>query len=145
MKMQNKKQQGFTLLEIMIVIAIIAMVAGMIVPNLMGETDHAKIQSTAVEIRTLESTLDLYKLKAGQYPTTEQGLEALVSMPEIEPMPRNYPENGFLKKVPVDKWGNEYQLVSPGEMGQYDLFSMGPDGEAGTEDDIGNWNVDEFL
>ena len=145
MKKIAKKQKGFTLLEVMIVIAILGMIAGMVVPNLMGSGDDAKIQSTAIEIRTLESTLDMYKLKAGNYPTTEQGLEALVSMPEIEPVPRNYPEDGFLDKVPVDKWGNEYQLISPGEMGKFDLFSMGPDGEAGTEDDIGNWNADEYL
>lgn len=143
--MKHNKQNGFTLLEVMIVIAILGMIAGMVVPNLMGSTDDAKIQSTAIEIRNLESTLDMYKLKAGQYPTTEQGMEALVTMPEMEPLPRNYPEDGFLKKVPVDKWGNEYQLISPGELGKYDLFSMGPDGEAGTDDDIGNWNADEFL
>lgn len=145
MRKRQQKQKGFTLLEVLIVIAILGMLAGMVVPSLMGEQDSAKLQATAIEVRSIEQTLDLYKLKAGQYPTTEQGLEALVTMPEIEPVPRNYPEDGFLKKVPVDKWGNEYQLVSPGEMGKYDLFSMGPDGEAGTEDDIGNWNADEYL
>lgn len=144
-KTNANKQTGFTLLEVMIVIAILGMIAGLVVPNLMGQSDEAKLQSTAIEIRNLESTLDMYKLKGGTYPTTEQGLEALVTKPEMEPIPRNYPVNGYLKKVPVDKWGNEYQLVSPGEMGQYDLFSMGPDGEAGTEDDIGNWNADEYL
>jgi general secretion pathway protein G len=144
-KQLKKRNQGFTLLEIMIVIAILGMMATLVVPNLMGSTDEAKIKSTAIDIQSLAKTLDLYYLKAGQYPTTEQGLEALVSMPDIEPIPRNYPENGFLPKLPVDKWGNEFQLVSPGEMGKYDLFSMGPDGEAGTDDDIGNWNADEFL
>ena len=142
---KTNKQTGFTLLEVMIVIAILGMIAGLVVPNLMGQSDEAKLQSTAIEIRNLESTLDMYKLKGGMYPTTEQGLEALVNMPEMEPVPRNYPQNGYLKKVPVDKWGNEYQLVSPGEMAQYDLFSMGPDGVAGTDDDIGNWNADEYL
>ncbi len=145
MRKRQQKQKGFTLLEVLIVIAILGMLAGMVVPNLMGNQDSAKLQATAIEITSIEQTLDLYALKAGQYPTTEQGLEALVTMPEIEPVPRNYPEGGYLKKVPVDKWGNEYQLVSPGEMGKYDLFSMGPDGEAGTEDDIGNWNADEYL
>jgi general secretion pathway protein G len=144
-KQLKKRNQGFTLLEIMIVIAILGMMATLVVPNLMGSTDEAKIKSTAIDIQSLAKTLDLYYLKAGQYPTTEQGLEALVSMPDIEPIPRNYPESGFLPKLPVDKWGNEFQLVSPGEMGKYDLFSMGPDGEAGTDDDIGNWNADEFL
>lgn len=141
----KQKQKGFTILEVLIVIAIIGMMVGLVVPNLMGQSDQAKIQSTAIEIKNLQSVLDMYKLKAGQYPTTEQGLEALVSAPEIDPVPRNYPVEGFIPRVPVDKWGNEYQLISPGETGQYDLFSMGPDGQAGTEDDIGNWNVQDFL
>jgi general secretion pathway protein G len=141
----KQKQKGFTILEVLIVIAIIGMMVGLVVPNLMGQSDQAKIQSTAIEIKNLQSVLDMYKLKAGQYPTTEQGLEALVNAPEIDPVPRNYPVEGFIPRVPVDKWGNEYQLISPGETGQYDLFSMGPDGQAGTEDDIGNWNVQDFL
>jgi general secretion pathway protein G len=148
-KSLNKKtkttQNGFTILEVMIVIAILGMMASLVVGNLMDNADEAKVQSTAIEIKNIESILDLYKLKAGQYPTTEQGLEALVSAPEIEPIPRNYPANGFLDELPQDKWGNDYQLVSPGEMGKYDLFSIGPDGEAGTEDDIGNWNVKDYL
>ncbi|GHB77932.1 type II secretion system protein GspG [Psychrosphaera saromensis] len=138
-------QKGFTILEVMIVIAILGMMASLVVGNLMDSADEAKVQSTAIEIKNLESILDLYKLKAGQYPTTEQGLEALVSAPEIEPVPRNYPQNGFLDELPQDKWGNDYQLINPGEMGKFDLFSVGPDGEAGTEDDIGNWNVKDFL
>lgn len=141
----RKTQKGFTILEVMIVIAILGMMASLVVGNLMDSADEAKVQSTAIEIKNLESILDLYKLKAGQYPTTEQGLEALVSAPEIEPTPRNYPANGFLDELPQDKWGNDYQLINPGEMGKFDLFSVGPDGEAGTEDDIGNWNVKDFL
>ena len=149
MKSLNKKtkvtQKGFTILEVMIVIAILGMMATLVVGNLMDSSDEAKVKSTAIEIKNLESILDLYKLKAGQYPSTEQGLEALVSAPEIEPVPRNYPANGFLDELPQDKWGNDYQLVNPGEIGRYDLFSVGPDGEAGTEDDIGNWNAKDFL
>jgi general secretion pathway protein G len=145
MKIIKKTQKGFTILEVMIVIAILGMMASLVVGNLMDSADEAKVQSTAIEIKNLESILDLYKLKAGQYPTTEQGLEALVSAPEIEPVPRNYPVNGFLDELPQDKWGNDYQLINPGEMGKFDLFSVGPDGEAGTEDDIGNWNVKDFL
>lgn len=140
-----KKNKGFTLLEVMIVLAILGMIIGMVSSNLIGSSDDAKIQSTAIEIRNLESVLDMYKLKAGQYPTTEQGLEALVSMPEIEPTPRNYPEDGFIDRLPEDKWGNPYILISPGEMGKYDLYSMGPDGQEGTEDDIGNWNAQDYL
>jgi general secretion pathway protein G len=145
MKIIRKTQKGFTILEVMIVIAILGMMASLVVGNLMDSADEAKVQSTAIEIKNLESILDLYKLKAGQYPTTEQGLEALVSAPEIEPVPRNYPVNGFLDELPQDKWGNDYQLINPGEMGKFDLFSVGPDGEAGTADDIGNWHVKDFL
>ena len=140
-----KRNQGFTLLEVMIVLAILGMIIGMVSSNLLGSSDEAKIQSTAIEIRNLESVLDMYKLKAGNYPTTEQGLEALVNAPEIEPIPRNYPEDGFVDRLPEDKWGNPYILISPGEMGKYDLFSMGPDGQEGTEDDIGNWNAQDYL
>lgn len=145
--MNNKrtKQKGFTLLEVMIVIAILGMIVGMVVPNLMGSSDQAKLQATAIEVKNLQSVLDMYKLNAGRYPSTEQGLEALVSMPDLEPVPRNYPPQGYLERVPVDKWGNEYQYISPGEMGIYDLFSMGPDGQAGTEDDVGNWNAQDYL
>ncbi|NVK23658.1 MAG: type II secretion system major pseudopilin GspG [Gammaproteobacteria bacterium] len=141
----KKNNKGFTLLEVMIVLAILGMIIGMVSTNLIGSSDDAKIQSTAIEIRNLESVLDMYKLKAGNYPTTEQGLEALVSAPEIEPIPRNYPAEGFLDRLPEDKWGNPYILVSPGETGKYDLYSMGPDGQEGTEDDIGNWNAQDFL
>lgn len=144
--MTNRKtNKGFTLLEVMIVLAILGMIIGMVSTNLLSNSDSAKLQSTAIEIKNLQSVLDMYKLKAGNYPTTEQGLEALVSMPEIEPLPRNYPEDGFIERVPEDKWGNLYILVSPGEMGKYDLYSMGPDGQEGTEDDIGNWNAQDYL
>ena len=144
--MTNRKtNKGFTLLEVMIVLAILGMIIGMVSSNLIGSSDDAKLQATAIEIKNLESVLDMYKLKAGNYPTTEQGLEALVSAPEIEPVPRNYPEDGFIDRIPEDKWGNAYILVSPGEMGKYDLYSMGPDGQEGTEDDIGNWNAADYL
>ena len=85
----------------------------------------------------------LYKLKNKAYPTTEQGLEALVNKTSIEPIPRRFPEGGFIEKLPEDPWGNPYQLISPGEIGKVDIFSMGPDGEAGTDDDIGNWDEEK--
>ncbi|NTS75838.1 type II secretion system major pseudopilin GspG [Catenovulum sp. SM1970] len=141
----NKKQLGFTILEIMVVLVIIGILAGMIAPQLIGQSDEAKIKKAAVDITTLENALDMYKLKNHKYPSTEQGLDALVAIPDIEPIPKNYPEGGFIKRLPQDPWDNEYQLVSPGEQGKVDIFSMGPDGEADTEDDIGNWNIDEYL
>ncbi|WP_016957151.1 type II secretion system major pseudopilin GspG [Catenovulum agarivorans] len=141
----NKKQQGFTILEIMVVLVIIGILAGMIAPNFIGESDKAKVKKAATDIVTLEQALDMYKLNNNVYPSTEQGLDALVNEPTIEPAPRNYPDGGYIKRLPQDPWGNDYQLLSPGEQGKIDIFSIGPDGQADTEDDIGNWNVNEFL
>jgi general secretion pathway protein G len=93
----------------------------------------------------LESAIERYKLQTNIFPTTEQGLEALVSEPQIDPVPRNYPAQGFIKRLPQDPWGNDYQLISPGEVGLVDIFSYGPDGEPGTDDDIGTWNLNDYL
>ncbi|MER2492400.1 type II secretion system major pseudopilin GspG [Catenovulum sediminis] len=144
--MNSKHQQrGFTILEIMVVLVIIGILAGMIAPNFIGESDKAKVKKAATDIVTLEQALDMYKLNNHTYPTTEQGLDALVNEPTIDPAPRNYPDGGYIRRLPEDPWGNEYQLMSPGEYGKIDVFSVGPDGQADTEDDIGNWNVNDFL
>jgi general secretion pathway protein G len=137
-----KKQNGFSLLEVMVVLVIIGLILGMVVPNLMGNKDTADKQKVAVDIQQLENALDLYKMQQGYYPTSEQGLQALLTAPNSEPMPRNYPQGGYIKRLPDDPWGQPYQLVSPGEMGTVDIFSNGPDRTAGTDDDIGNWNMD---
>jgi general secretion pathway protein G len=137
-----QQQRGFTLLEVMVVIVILGIIASMVVPNLMGNKEQADRQKVVVDIQQLENGLDLYKLNNGFYPTTEQGLQALVTQATSEPIPRSFPEGGFIKRLPKDPWGGEYQLASPGEMGRIDVFSMGPDQTAGTEDDIGNWNLD---
>lgn len=137
-----RQQRGFTLLEVMVVIVILGIIASMVVPNLMGNKEQADRQKVVVDIQQLENGLDLYKLNNGFYPTTEQGLQALVTQPTSEPIPRSFPEGGFVKRLPKDPWGGEYQLASPGEMGRIDVFSVGPDRTAGTEDDIGNWNLD---
>lgn len=137
-----QQQRGFTLLEVMVVIVILGIIASMVVPNLMGNKEQADRQKVVVDIQQLENGLDLYKLNNGFYPTTEQGLQALVTQATSEPIPRSFPEGGFVKRLPKDPWGGEYQLASPGEMGRIDVFSTGPDRTAGTEDDIGNWNLD---
>lgn len=137
-----QQQRGFTLLEVMVVIVILGIIASMVVPNLMGNKEQADRQKVVVDIQQLENGLDLYKLNNGFYPTTEQGMQALVTQATSEPIPRSFPEGGFIKRLPKDPWGGEYQLASPGEMGRIDVFSMGPDQTAGTEDDIGNWNLD---
>lgn len=140
-----RKNKGFTLLELMVVIVILGIIASFVVPSLFGNVDKANAQKIVQDISTLETQLKMYKLDNYQYPTTEQGLEALVEASTIDPEPRNFPEEGYMPRLPEDPWGNEYQLLSPGENGIFDVFSMGPDGEAGTEDDIGNWNMREFA
>ncbi|GLP95922.1 type II secretion system major pseudopilin GspG [Paraferrimonas sedimenticola] len=144
MRQANQKQRGFTLLEVMVVIVILGILASLVVPNLMGNKEQADRQKAVSDIVALESALDMYKLNNNRYPTTEQGLDALVNKPNISPEPRNYPDGGFIKRLPTDPWGNEYLLISPGENGRVDVFSMGPDMEPGTEDDIGNWNLNEI-
>ncbi len=137
-----KKQSGFSLLEVMVVLVIIGMILSIVAPNIMGQQEEAALDKARLDIQQLEDAMNMYKLKNKKYPTTEQGLEALVTKTTIDPVPRRFPEGGFISKLPEDPWGNPYQLVSPGEMGKIDIFSMGPDGEVGTDDDIGNW-VDE--
>ena len=141
--MSTQRQRGFTLLEIMVVIVILGILASLVVPNLMGNKEQADRQKAVSDIVALENALDMYKLDNSRYPTTEQGLEALVTKPQGDPAPRNYKDDGYIKRLPQDPWGNNYQLMSPGEHGKIDVFSLGLDGEAGTADDIGNWNMDQ--
>lgn len=138
-----KKQSGFSLLEVMVVLVIIGMIMSIVAPNIMGQQEDAQIDKAHLDISGLETAMNIYKLRNKAYPTTEQGLEALREKTTIDPVPKRFPEEGFIQELPEDPWGNPYQLVSPGEMGKFDIFSMGPDGEAGTEDDIGNWDQDE--
>ena len=109
----------------------------------MGNKEQADRQKAVSDIVALENALDMCKLDNSRYPTTEQGLEALVTKPQGEPEPRNYKSDGYIKRLPQDPWGNAYQLMSPGEHGKIDVFSPGLDGEAGTDDYIGNWNMDQ--
>lgn len=150
MKQQNslnkkRKNSGFTLIEVMVVLLIIGIMAGMIGPQILGTKDEADIKSAAIDIQSLENALTQYKLSNNVFPTTEQGLDALVKEPTVDPIPRNYRANGYITRLPNDPWNNPYQLISPGELGQIDIFSNGPDGEPGTEDDIGNWNLNDYL
>ncbi len=141
--MSTQRQGGFTLLEIMVVIVILGILASLVVPNLMGNKEQADRQKAVSDIVALENALDMYKLDNSRFPTTEQGLEALVTKPQSEPEPRNYKEDGYIRRLPQDPWGNAYQLMSPGEHGKIEVFSHGLDGEAGSDDDIGNWNMDQ--
>lgn len=141
--MDKRQQQGFTLLEVMVVIVILGIIASMVVPNLMGNQEAAARQKVQVDIQQLESALDMYYLRNSFYPTTEQGLEALVNAPASQPVPRVYPEGGFIRRLPKDPWGEDYLMVSPGQFGRIDIYSKGPDRVAGTDDDIGNWDLDK--
>ncbi|WP_025822714.1 type II secretion system major pseudopilin GspG [Shewanella marina] len=140
----SQKQRGFTLLEVMVVIVILGILASIVVPNLMGNKDKADQQKAVSDIVALESALDMYRLDNSVYPTTEQGLDALVQKPSISPEPRNYREDGYIKRLPNDPWGDAYLLLSPGENGKLDIFSAGPDRQPGTDDDIGNWNLQDY-
>ncbi|MDO6508832.1 type II secretion system major pseudopilin GspG [Colwellia sp. 4_MG-2023] len=144
LKHTQKKAQGFTLLEVMVVIVIIGMMLSVVVPNLMGSQDTAKLQKAVQDVTALENSLSMYKLDNYDYPSTEQGLEALTQQTDIEPIPRRFPDGGYVKRLPKDPWGNEYFLLNPGEHGKMDVFTAGPDGEVGTEDDIGNWNLGDY-
>jgi general secretion pathway protein G len=137
---------GFTLIEIMVVIVILAMLAAIVGPKLMGRTEDAKITDAQVQIKNFETALKLYKLDNGSYPSTEQGLGALVTKPTVGVIPKSYKDGGYLesKKLPKDPWGNDYLYVSPGEHGDYDLFSYGADGAKGGEGknaDITSWDT----
>lgn len=135
------KQRGFTLLEMMVVLVILGILASLVVPSLMGNKDKADHQKAVSDIVALENALDMYKLDNYRYPLTAQGLKALVEKPTASPIPENYNAKGYIKRLPQDPWGNEYLLVSPGEHGDYDILSVGQDGEPGTADDITNWEL----
>ena len=140
-------QQGFTLIELMVVIVILGILAGLIIPRIMGRPEEARRMKARVQIESIETSLKLYKLDNGTYPTTEQGLQALVEPPEIGQLAKNWKEGGYLEKgkVPKDPWGYDYVYLSPGAHGDYDLMSYGADGEPGGEgdnEDISNWELD---
>jgi general secretion pathway protein G len=132
-------QRGFTLLEMMVVIVILGILASLVIPSLMGNKDRADRQKAISDIVTLENALDMYRLDNNRYPTSEQGLRALVLKPTQAPVPHNYRSDGYIRRLPQDPWGNDYQLISPGTQGRIDIFSAGPDGVPGNRDDITNW------
>ncbi|RUO75787.1 type II secretion system major pseudopilin GspG [Idiomarina seosinensis] len=137
------KSQGFSLVEVMVVIAIIGILATMVLPNVLGNQQRANEQKVIADIVALENALAQYHLDNSSYPTTEQGLEALVERPNLDPQPRNYRQGGYIRRLPQDPYGNDYLLLNPGEYSDIDIFSPGPDGQPGTDDDFGSWMIGE--
>ena len=140
----TKFSRGFTLIEIMIVITIIAVLAALIVPKVIGRPDEARIIAAKQDISSISQALKLYRLDNLRYPTTEQGLQALVKKPTIAPVPPNWKGNGYLERLPNDPWQHPYQYLQPGLQGEIDVMSMGADrapGGEGNNADIGSWEL----
>ncbi len=142
-----RSRKGFTLIELMVVIVILSILAVYVAPKLVGREEQAKQVKARVDIQGIETALKLYKLDNGMYPTTEQGLEALVRPPESGKVPKNWREGGYIEKgkIAKDPWGNEYIYLSPGSHGDYDILSYGADGEPGGEqenEDIKSWEIE---
>lgn len=142
----RNSERGFTLLEIIVVVFILSLLAAIVAPKIIGRTDDARITEAKVQIKNFETALKLFKLDNSFYPTTEQGLEALVEKPVAGQTPQKYREGGYLeqKKIPLDPWSNPYIYISPGIHGDFDIISYGADGKEGGEGknaDIDSWDI----
>ena len=137
-----RRAAGFTLIEIMVVIVILGILAALIVPKVISRPDEARIIAAKQDVATLAQALRLYKLDNLAYPTTDQGLQALVNKPAAAPIPTNWKTGGYLERLPKDPWGHDYRYLNPGLHGEIDIYSLGADGEPGGEGndaDVGNW------
>jgi len=135
-------QSGFTLMEVLIVVVIISILAITVVPQFLDAPDQARVSATNADIKNIETALNMYKLDNYQYPSTAQGLQALVQKPSGTPEAKNWKPGGYLQKLSNDQWGNPYQYLNPGNHGAIDVYSLGADGQPGGEGvnaDIGNW------
>ena len=139
----TRRHSGFTLIEIMVVVVIMGVLAALLVPRLMGRTDDARILAAKQDIATLMQALKLYRLDNQRYPTTEQGLQALIARPTNGPQPVNWKSGGYIDRLNKDPWGNPYVYQSPGTHGEVDVYSLGADGKpggTGNDADIGSWS-----
>ena len=142
MRIWNRGQRGFTLLEVMVVVVILGILAALVVPKIISRPDEARVIAAKQDIASPMQGLKLYRLDNQRYPTTEQGLQALVAKPTTAPIPLNWKPGGYIERLPKDPWGNLYQYLNPGVRGEIDVFSFGADGQPGGEDknaDIGSW------
>ena len=138
------RSAGFTLIEIMVVVVILGILAALVAPNVIRRIDDARVTKAKQDVRAYETALNLYRMDNFRYPTTEQGLEALVKRP-VDPNIRNWKEGGYIDGMKKDPWGNDYAYIAPGSHGDYDLYTLGADGQPGGEGqdaDIGNWNIE---
>lgn len=139
-------QRGFSLVEILVVLVIMGLLISIVAPTVLNRADEARVQKVYADFKAIETALKIYRLDNYVYPSTEQGLEALVEASSLDPEPRNFKTGGYLQQVPLDPWGRPYLYLSPGENGEIDIYSLGADGVAGGEDqnaDIGNWPEQE--
>jgi general secretion pathway protein G len=136
------RQGGFSLVEILVVLVIMGLLISIVAPTVLNRADDARVQKVYADFKSIETALKIYRLDNYVYPTTEQGLEALVERSTIDPEPRNFKTGGYLSELPVDPWGRPYLYLSPGENGEIDIYTLGVDGLSGGEgqnSDIGNW------
>lgn len=139
-------QRGFSLVEILVVLVIMGLLISVVAPTVLNRADEARVQKAYADFKSIETALKIYRLDNYVYPTTEQGLEALVEPSSLDPEPRNFKAGGYLQQLPIDPWGRPYLYLSPGEHGEIDIYSLGADGVSGGEEqnaDIGNWPEQE--
>jgi general secretion pathway protein G len=131
----NKHSKGFSLIEILVVLVIMGLLVSIIAPNVLGRADEARVQKVFADFSAIETALRLYRLDNYAFPSSEQGLGALIDRPTLAPVPANWRSGGYLESLPIDPWGNAYLYLSPGQQGDYDIFSYGADGVRGGEGD----------
>ncbi len=140
----NRRNSGFTLIEVMVVVVILGILASIIIPKIMDKPDQARVVKAKQDIQAIQSALEIYRLDNYVYPTTDQGLDALVTKPSSNPPPPHWSQ--YLQRLPIDPWGHPYIYLNPGSHGTVDIWSYGADGQPGGDGinaDIGNWNLDE--
>ncbi|MEM6300968.1 MAG: type II secretion system major pseudopilin GspG [Pseudomonadota bacterium] len=144
--LNTQRSAGFSLVEILVVLVIMGLLVSIVAPTVLNQADDARIKKAQADFKAIETALKIYRLDNYVYPTTEQGLDALVSASSLDPEPRNFKDGGYLSEVPLDPWGRPYLYLSPGENGEVDIYTLGADGLSGGDGqnkDIGNWKQEE--